>query len=84
LKISPAHGSPATAMSPYGTERFTITNAPADLLLQIAFPILPYQIVGGPKWLDTELHDLTAKAEEGAKLTTRELQPRLRRLLAEG
>jgi hypothetical protein len=49
LKISPAHGSPATAMSPYGTERFTITNAPADLLLQIAFPILPYQIVGGPK-----------------------------------
>jgi hypothetical protein len=33
--------------------------------------------------LDTELHDLTAKAEEGAKLTTRELQPRLRRLLAE-
>ena len=41
------------------------------------------QIVGGPKWLDTELQDLTAKAEEGAKLTTRELQPRLRRLLAE-
>jgi uncharacterized protein (TIGR03435 family) len=39
--------------------------------------------VGGPKWLDIELFDLTVKAEEGVKLTTRELQPRLQRLLAE-
>jgi len=70
-------------MSPYGTERFTITNAPADLLLQIAFGVLPYQIVGEPKWFDSEKYDLTARAEDGVKLTSSELRPRLQRLLAE-
>ena len=83
LKISAAHGSGVTAMSPYGTERFTVTNASADLLVQIAFGVQPYQIVGEPAWFESELYDLTAKAEEGVKLTSRELQPGLQRLLAE-
>jgi len=83
LRISPARGSGATSFSPYGSERFTITNAAPELLLQIAFGVQPYQIVGEPKWFDSVLYDLTAKAEEGVKLTARELQPRLQRLLAE-
>ena len=83
LKISPTHGSGLTSIGPYGTERFTITNTPADLLLQIAFGVLPYQMSGAPGWFDTERYDLTAKAEEGVKLTSEELRPRLQRLLAE-
>jgi len=83
VKISPAHGSGLTSMGPYGTDRFTITNAPLGLLLQIAFSVQPYQLAGEPKWTDFERYDVTAKAEDGVKLTSGKLQPRLQRLLAQ-
>jgi uncharacterized protein (TIGR03435 family) len=83
LKLSPKGNSGTTYFSPYGTDRFTITNAPPDVLLQLAFGVLPYQISGAPKWFESERYDLTARAEDDVKLTARELQPRLQRLLAE-
>jgi uncharacterized protein (TIGR03435 family) len=83
LKISPTHGTGLTLIGPFGTERFTITNAPIELLLQIAFEVQPYQILGEPKWFDSVRYDLTAKAEDGVKLTADELPGRLQRLLAE-
>jgi uncharacterized protein (TIGR03435 family) len=83
LKISPTHGTGLTSIGPFGTERFSITNSPMELLLQIAFEVQPYQILGEPKWFDSERYDLTAKAEDGIKLTPDELPQRLQRLLAE-
>jgi uncharacterized protein (TIGR03435 family) len=47
------------------------TNIPAKFLIAAAFagpgqgPLLPYQIIGGPAWLNTARFDLEAKAPEG-------------------
>jgi uncharacterized protein (TIGR03435 family) len=46
------------------------TNIPAKFLIAAAFaapgqgPLLPYQIIGGPDWLNTARFDLEAKAPE--------------------
>ena len=38
---------------------------------------MPYQIVGEPEWFDSERYDLTARAEEGVMLGSRESPQRL-------
>jgi uncharacterized protein (TIGR03435 family) len=45
-----------------GSDRYTATNVTVRQLLQISYQIQPFQIEGGPKWLDTDHFDIVAKA----------------------
>jgi len=71
-----------TLWGPYGTNRYTVTNATLDFLIQIAYGIPFYQISGIDK-LGSEHYDVSAKAEDGVLLTSDQLRPRLQRLLME-
>jgi uncharacterized protein (TIGR03435 family) len=71
------------AISPYGGNQFSITHASLTLLISVAFGVDDPDLVGGPKWRDSEYFDVTAKAEDGVVLSVETLKPRLQRLLAE-
>jgi len=42
--------------------RFTATNVPLQQLIQLAYQIQPFQIVGGPNWIASDRFDIVAKA----------------------
>ncbi|MDR3701928.1 MAG: TIGR03435 family protein [Candidatus Sulfopaludibacter sp.] len=42
--------------------RLTVENMPLRLLLQHAYGVRPFQISGGPAWMDSERYDIAAKA----------------------
>ena len=42
--------------------RFNVTNMPLRGLVQFAYQVRPFQIEGGPDWMDTTAFDIVAKA----------------------
>src|ERR1035437_9740032 len=66
-----------------GTGRFIATHLSLTVLIQLAYDVDNIQITNKPGWLDTNLYDIDAKAEDGIPLTRDELRPRLRNLLHE-
>jgi uncharacterized protein (TIGR03435 family) len=75
----PNHGY--TSISDYGTNRFTARNASLALLIAIAYNVDSNKLLGGPGWLDSQLYDISAKAEGDAALTRDQMLPLLRKLL---
>ena len=71
-----------TAWGPSGANRYTVTNATLDYLIQIAYGI-PFDQILGIEKLGSEHYEVNAKAEDGVLLTSDRLQPRLQRLLAQ-
>jgi|SRR5262245_19871162 len=71
VKPSAPAGGPLTMGSRGG--RFTATNVPIKLLVQLAYQppdgtgLLPDQIVGGPSWLASDHFDIEAKPEGDAR-----------------
>ena len=63
--------------------RFIATNAPLRLLIQIAFEVQDFQIVGGPSWIATSVFEITATIPEATPATLPSITPLLRTLLAE-
>jgi uncharacterized protein (TIGR03435 family) len=43
--------------------RLVAGNAPVDMLIQRAYSVQNYQVVGGPSWIHTEGYDIEAKPE---------------------
>jgi uncharacterized protein (TIGR03435 family) len=43
--------------------RFTATNVPAALLVQMAYQLQPFQMQGAPAWLRTDRFDIVARME---------------------
>ena len=41
-------------------------NAPVRLMIQNAYGLQPFQIIGGPRWIETDYYDIDAKAEGSA------------------
>ena len=83
VKLRPQNDA-GMSISPYGTNRFTMTNTTLPPVIQLAFDDIPdTQILGQPNWMDAERYDVIAKAEDGVILTRERLRPRLQRLLAE-
>jgi len=86
--VKPSAPNPGDFMSSIprvvpGNGRLTVTNLPLRLLIRIAYEVQDFQISGGPSDLLTSKFDITAKAEDGATPTTKELLGMLRTLLAE-
>ena len=46
--------------------RFTANNVPLRFLIQNAYRVRDFQIIGGPGWMASERWDVEAKAEEGS------------------
>jgi uncharacterized protein (TIGR03435 family) len=66
-----------------GRGRFDAVNVPLSILMQLAYGVDTSQIANAPKWLGADCFDVSAKPEDGIKLTNEELQPRLQALLEE-
>jgi uncharacterized protein (TIGR03435 family) len=60
--------------------RLTAENMPLRLLIQRAYDVRPFQIVGAPSWIDSERYDIVAKAD-GAVPEKHVTGPMLRALL---
>jgi uncharacterized protein (TIGR03435 family) len=46
--------------------RLTVENMPLRLLIQRAYGIRPFQISGGPAWIDSDRYDIAAKSDAPA------------------
>ena len=57
-----------------GSNRFIASHVSLARLIQLAYDVDNSQIVNKPDWLDTILYDVTAKAEDGVRLTREELR----------
>lgn len=58
-----APGQRARMMRPTPGGRLNINNMTLKDLIQFAFRVQPFQISGGPAWLDSENYDIVAKAD---------------------
>jgi uncharacterized protein (TIGR03435 family) len=84
VRVSPPDVDPKTGgWSRPGTGRFFANHVPLTVLLQLAYGIDPSQIANKPAWMDADLYDVNAKAEDGVSLTREELKPCLQQLLQE-
>lgn len=63
--------------------RFTATNDTLKQLVQLAFDVKGFQIVGGPGWLDAARFDIVATTRKAGDISDAELKPRLQALLAD-
>ena len=61
--------------------RLTAANLPLRLLVRIAYEVNDFQISGGPADLLAAKYDITAKAEDGAGVTPKDVMAMLRSLL---
>ena len=53
-------------MRPLPGGRLTATNVPVRMLIGNAYDIQSYQIVGGPRWMETDGFDIEAKGDSNA------------------
>lgn len=61
--------------------RYSATNAPLRFLIQQAYKVQPFQIIGAPDWIDSERYDIEAKAEDA--LRNEQIAPMLQSLIGE-
>jgi uncharacterized protein (TIGR03435 family) len=47
-----------------GGQRYVAVNCPIKLMIQVAFRVKGEQIVGGPRWLETDRFDMEGRAEK--------------------
>src|SRR5580700_10167182 len=64
LKPSVGQGQGGGIRPAPGGQRYVAVNCPIKLMIQVAYRVKGEQIVGGPRWLDTDRFDLEAKAEK--------------------
>jgi uncharacterized protein (TIGR03435 family) len=57
-------GAPNRFFKVDNSSRFTTTNMPAKDLIEYAYNIKPFQISGGPGWIDSQGFDIEAKVDD--------------------
>src|SRR5262249_43834571 len=85
VSIKPNNSSSLAAFIGGGVRngRVTSTNTTLKLLVQIAFQLQPYDITGGPAWLETDRYDIVAKTEDGVNPSPEEGFAMLQAMLEE-
>jgi uncharacterized protein (TIGR03435 family) len=87
LEVAAIHPSQAdsvnTRIDPQPGGRLVIANATLRTLIRNAWGVLPFQIVGEPKWSETDHFDVNAKNASGQPITQDSMKPLLQGLLAE-
>ena len=63
--------------------RLVIVNATLRTLIRNAYGALPFQLVGEPKWSESDRFDIDAKNASGQQITQETLKPLLQGLLAD-
>ena len=63
IKPSASSGPPGMSVRPLAGGRLTTRNAPVALLIQFAYSVQAFQVVGGPAWLNSDGYDIEAKPE---------------------
>ena len=66
-----------------GDGRFTAINQSVTMLLLNAFDIRRFQLIGGPRWLDTARYDIFAKTGGMGIIAQEQVGPLLQSLLAD-
>jgi uncharacterized protein (TIGR03435 family) len=61
--------------------RFSIDNVSLNWLIQMAYNVKDFQVVGGPSWAKSDGYDIAAKAEGNASFE--QMRPMLQTLLAD-
>ena len=72
-----------TRIDPQPGGRLVIVNATLRTLLRNAYGVLPFQLVGEPKWSESDRFDIDAKNASGQQITQDTLKPLLQGLLAD-
>ena len=62
--------------------RLVTSNATVKMLVFLAYQVMPFQVSGGPAWLQSDGFDIEAKAAD-PKTTPHQFQQMIQRLLAE-
>jgi uncharacterized protein (TIGR03435 family) len=75
VKLNTGVAKGAGSVSTFPGGRLRAENALVRVLLQSAFDVKPFEIVGSPSWIDSTRYDIDAKAEGNAK------RPELLRIL---
>ena len=82
VKAAPSDADPMTGQWSFpGVGQFKASHVTLALLIQLAYNVDASQIGNQPAWLGSNLYDISAKPEEGVKLSREELRPRLQELL---
>jgi len=81
VKRNTASGPRPMGIRPQPGGRLTTTNAPLLLLILNAYAVQPFQVVGGPSWVNTEGYDIEAKPE--GETSRKEMWLMLQTLLAD-
>jgi uncharacterized protein (TIGR03435 family) len=63
--------------------RVTVVGFSLNNVVLEAYKLKPYQLSGGPNWMDSESYDISAKAERGAELTRDQARMILQSVLAD-
>lgn len=87
LEVAAIHPSRADSLNtrielPAGG-RLVIVNATLRTLIRNAYGVLPFQLVGEPKWSESDRFDINAKNASGHQITQETFKPLLQGLLTD-
>ena len=74
-------GSMFTRLEVRSPERFTAVNVPAAVLIQFAYGLEDFEIIGAPRWLQSDRYDVIASS--GGSATLDQKRAMLRQVLQE-
>lgn len=66
-----------------GTNLFTTTNVPLNVLIVFAYGLHPKQLTGGPSWMDSEKYDISAKPDREGVPNVDQLKKMVQELIVE-
>jgi len=81
--VGPAPPGASISLGANDGGRFVARGASLQILVQLAYSVQRYQIVGAPRWFSNEAFDIEAKPETPFSPTAEESKTMLRALLAE-
>jgi uncharacterized protein (TIGR03435 family) len=64
-----------------GGDLFRPQSVPLNFLIQLAYNVKDFQVLGGPAWVGSDRYDVTAKPEGDS--TFEQMRPMLQSLLAD-